>query len=353
MGCTGSAPEASKEDIAKSKSIDANLRKDKKTLENEIKLLLLGAGESGKSTIAKQMKIIYLKGFSDNERRPYREIIFSNIIMSMRSLVLAIDKFGEQVAEENREKAKLFKSNTILFEQTISPEVHDAISSLWKDPAILNAYKRSAEFQLNDSAGAYFNDLERITAKDFIPTDNDILRSRARTTGISEITFSSGPARFRMVDVGGQRSERKKWIHCFQDVTGLVFCVSLSEYDLKLYEDETVNRMHESIMLFDEICNCQWFNDTSFILFLNKSDIFRQKIKETSLDVCFPDYKGGCDYNKAIEYIQQKFAGLNRNPEKEIYPHVTCATDTNNVKFVFEAVREIVLRESLARSGIM
>lgn len=353
MGCTGSAPEANKEDIAKSKSIDANLRKDKKNIESEIKLLLLGAGESGKSTIAKQMKIIYLRGFSDNERRPYREIIFSNIIMSMRSLVLAVDKFGEQVAEENREKAKLFKSNTILFEQTISPEVQDAITSLWKDPIITNAFKRSAEFQLNDSAGSYFNDLERITAKDFIPTDTDILRSRARTTGISEITFSSGPARFRMVDVGGQRSERKKWIHCFQDVTGLVFCVSLSEYDLKLYEDETVNRMHESIMLFDEICNCQWFNDTSFILFLNKSDIFRQKIKDTSLDVCFPDYKGGCDYNKAIEYIQQKFAGLNRNPDKEIYPHVTCATDTNNVKFVFEAVREIVLRESLARSGIM
>lgn len=155
MGCTGSAPEASKEDIAKSKSIDANLRKDKKNIESEIKLLLLGAGESGKSTIAKQMKIIYLRGFSDNERRPYREIIFSNIIMSMRSLVLAVDKFGEQVAEENREKAKLFKSNTILFEQTISPEVQDAIASLWKDPIITNAFKRSAEFQLNDSAGSY------------------------------------------------------------------------------------------------------------------------------------------------------------------------------------------------------
>ena len=352
MGCAASG-EVNKEDQSRSKEIDSNLRKEKKFLENEIKLLLLGAGESGKSTISKQMKIIYLKGFTDNERRPYREIIFSNIIMSMRSLVLAVDKFGDQVLEENKEKARLFKSNTILFEQTISPEVQDAISSLWKDPVIIAAYKRSAEFQLNDSASIYFNDLDRITAKDFIPNDADILRSRARTTGISEITFTAGPARFRLVDVGGQRSERKKWIHCFQDVTGLVFCVSLAEYDLKLYEDETVNRMHESIMLFDEICNCQWFNDTSFILFLNKSDIFRDKIKDTSLDVCFPDYKGGCNFQKAIDYITAKFSGLNRNPEKEIYSHVTCATDTSNVKFVFEAVREIVMRESLARAGIM
>ena len=95
-----------------------------------------------------------------------------------------------------------------------------------------------------------------------------------------------------MVDVGGQRSERKKWIHCFQDVTAVIFCVALSEYDLKLYEDETVNRMHESIKLFDEICNSRWFAETSIILFLNKSDLFREKIAKVNLNVCFPDYQG-------------------------------------------------------------
>ena len=97
---------------------------------------------------------------------------------------------------------------------------------------------------------------------------------------------------YRMVDVGGQRSERKKWIHCFQDVTAVIFCVAMSEYDLKLYEDETVNRMHESIKLFDEICNSRWFAETSIVLFLNKSDLFREKIKKVNLNVCFPDYQG-------------------------------------------------------------
>ncbi len=134
--------------------------------------------------------------------------------------------------------------------------------------------------------------MDRITHPDYLPNDQDILRSRARTTGITEITFGVQDVQFRMVDVGGQRSERKKWIHCFQEVTGLIFCVAMSEYDLKLYEDETVNRMHESIMLFDEICNCQWFNDTAVILFLNKSDLFKDKIKTVDLSVCFPDYTG-------------------------------------------------------------
>jgi len=80
--------------------------------------------------------------------------------------------------------------------------------------------------------------MDRIAAEDFVPNEQDVLRSRARTTGITEICFSINDVRFRMVDVGGQRSERKKWIHCFQQVTALIFCVAMSEYDLKLYEDE-------------------------------------------------------------------------------------------------------------------
>ena len=73
-----------------------------------------------------------------------------------------------------------------------------------------------------------------------MPTDQDILRSRVKTTGITETTFRVGELTYRLFDVGGQRSERKKWIHCFENVTALVFLVSLSEYDQMLYEDESV-----------------------------------------------------------------------------------------------------------------
>ena len=47
---------------------------------------------------------------------------------------------------------------------------------------------------------------------------------------------------YRIVDVGGQRSERKKWIHCFEDVTAILFFVALSAYDLGLREDGIVVR---------------------------------------------------------------------------------------------------------------
>lgn len=78
--------------------------------------------------------------------------------------------------------------------------------------------------------------------------------------------------KYKLFDVGGQRSERKKWIHCFENVTAILFLVAISEYDQSLYEDESINRMQESLALFDSICNSRWFVRTSIILFLNKID---------------------------------------------------------------------------------
>jgi len=155
-----------------------------------------------------------------------------------------------------------------------------------------------------------------------------------------------------MVDVGGQRSERKKWMHCFQDVTAVIFCVALSEYDLRLYEDDTTNRMHESLKLFKEICNSRWFTDTSMILFLNKRDLFEDKIKRVDLTVCFEEYNGGLNYENALAFIKDKFLQQNENPKKHIYVHATCATDTDNIHVVFNAVKDIILHKVLDDSGL-
>ena len=79
----------------------------------------------------------------------------------------------------------------------------------------------------------------------------------------------------------------------FQDVTACIFCVALSEYNLTLYEDGTTNRMLESLKLFKEICNSKWFVDTAMIIFLNKMDLFAEKIKTVDLTCAFPEYTGG------------------------------------------------------------
>ncbi len=86
-------------------------------------------------------------------------------------------------------------------------------------------------------------------------------------------------------------SERKKWAHCFEDVTAIIFVVAMDGYDMKLYEDENVNRIQEARKLFDDIVNSKWFQSTNIVLFLNKSDLFAEKIKTVDLKVCFSDYK--------------------------------------------------------------
>jgi len=208
--CSG--PAVNKDDLQKSKEIDDQLRKEKKTIDHEVKLLLLGAGESGKSTIAKQMKIIFLTGFTDEEKAPYKEIVHSNVILAMRSLILCFQKGGllEQLSDSNQKNAQLFMSNTILFEQEVTPEIGRAVKELWADQFLKKTYINTSDFQVNDSASYYFDSVDRIADENYLPTQQDILRSRARTTGITEISYDVQDVRFRMVDVGGQRSERKK-----------------------------------------------------------------------------------------------------------------------------------------------
>jgi guanine nucleotide-binding protein G(i) subunit alpha len=126
--------------------------------------------------------------------------------------------------------------------EVLPRDVADAVRGLWRDPGVQHAVSRSREFQLNDSTVYYFGAIDRMADPRYLPTDQDILRSRVKTTGITETTFKVGELTYRLFDVGGQRSERKKWIHCFENVTALVFLVSLSEYDQMLYEDESVVR---------------------------------------------------------------------------------------------------------------
>jgi len=147
--------------------------------------------------------------------------------------------------------------------------------------------------------------------------------------------------------------KEKKWIHCFEGVTAIIFCVALSAYDLVLAEDEEMNRMHESMKLFDSICNNKWFTETSIILFLNKKDLFEKKITKSPLTICFPDYTEENTFEKAAPYIQRQFEDLNKQKQvKEIYTHFTCATDTNNIQFVFDAVTDVIIKNNLKDCGL-
>uniref|UniRef100_A0AAA9TXX7 G protein subunit alpha o1 n=2 Tax=Bos TaxID=9903 RepID=A0AAA9TXX7_BOVIN len=376
MGCTLSAEERAA--LERSKAIEKNLKEDGISAAKDVKLLLLGAGESGKSTIVKQMKIIHEDGFSGEDVKQYKPVVYSNTIQSLAAIVRAMDTLGIEYGDKERKAdAKMVCDVVSRMEDTepFSPELLSAMMRLWGDSGIQECFNRSREYQLNDSAKYYLDSLDRIGAADYQPTEQDILRTRVKTTGIVETHFTFKNLHFRelsswdkhwmregtcvcaslpprLFDVGGQRSERKKWIHCFEDVTAIIFCVALSGYDQVLHEDETTNRMHESLKLFDSICNNKWFTDTSIILFLNKKDIFEEKIKKSPLTICFPEYTGPNSFAEAVAYIQAQYESKNKSAHKEIYTHVTCATDTNNIQFVFDAVTDVIIAKNLRGCGL-
>ncbi|GAM20275.1 hypothetical protein SAMD00019534_034500 [Acytostelium subglobosum LB1] len=335
----------------KSRTIDAQLRKDGNYAKNETKLLLLGPGESGKSTIFKQMKIIQEDGgFTTEERLEYRYIIYGNCISQMKVLVMYAIKAEIRPSQGNEESFDRISKITP-GGNSWSNDVATDIKALWTDPNIQKVYQmRDRNFQLNDSAEYFFQNISRFAADDYIPNQDDVLRSRVRTTGIQEANFKFHDIEFRMLDVGGQRSERRKWIHCFDSVTAVLFCVAMSEYDQSLREDESQNRMRESLLLFDEIINSHWFSNTAFILFFNKVDLFREKIVRIDLGTYFPDYKGGLNYENGSMFIKKMFLEQCHNSQK-MFPHFTCAIDTKNIQFVFQAVRETLLIHVLGGLG--
>ncbi|XP_076043827.1 G protein alpha o subunit isoform X6 [Oratosquilla oratoria] len=353
MGCTLSVEEKAAREV--NRRIERALKEEEQRAQRDVKLLLLGAGESGKSTIVKQMKIIHESGFTNEDFKQYRPVVYSNTIQSLVAILRAMPNLGISFGNNEREPdAKMVFDVISRMEDTepFSEELLAAMKRLWSDTGVQECFGRSNEYQLNDSAKYFLDDLDRLGAKDYQPTEQDILRTRVKTTGIVEVHFSFKNLNFKLFDVGGQRSERKKWIHCFEDVTAIIFCVAMSEYDQVLHEDETTNRMQESLKLFDSICNNKWFTDTSIILFLNKKDLFEEKIKRSPLTICFSEYTGDQDYSDASTYIQAQFDAKNKSNTKEIYCHMTCATDTNNIQFVFDAVTDVIIACNLRGCGL-
>jgi len=358
MGCCGSSGErltpaeqdARKREKERSKALEASMAADLAADKQINKLLLLGAGESGKSTLFKQMITIYGKGFPEQERLSYVPIIHNNIITSMKTLCKQSHTYGH-VSDSHMASRNLI--DELKGDEEITPDLGNHIYILWKDEGIKATYGMRPKFQLTDSAAYFFDKIKEVSSPDYLPSQQDVLRSRVRTTGIVENEFEIDNNKFKMFDVGGQRNERKKWIHCFENVTAVLFVAAISEYDQVLYEDENTNRMVEALNLFEEICNSRWFHETSMILFLNKRDLFAEKITRVPLTVCFPEYDGKNSYEEASEYLKGLFESKNHNPDKIVYTHITCATDTDNVAAVFNAVKDIIIRQSLGQAGLL
>ncbi len=176
-----------------------------------------------------------------------------------------------------------------------------------------------------------------------MPTAEDVLRARTRTTDVIRTSFKFDGIQMEFVDVGGQRCERSKWMPLRDEATAVIYIAGISEYDQFLKEDKQTNRLTEALVLFEDVSNA--FAEKAVILFLNKHDLFVEKIKRR-VPLRIWDYAGDNSYEDVATFIESRFREAANNP-KDFYMHFTCAVDTNNIRTIFDDVKSIVMKDTL------
>ncbi|KAJ7735837.1 heterotrimeric G protein alpha subunit 4 [Mycena maculata] len=391
----GAAVAVSEHDKALHRNAEKALRQAKAQMANQVKVLLLGSGDSGKSTILKQMRLIHRVPFTVAETESYRQLVWENVVRGLKYLLDAMadmeiavpERYAAAAAAEegvvppegevprHRDYADVgvdaIAADIALVEgaedlgdgEAFPLRYYGALDRLWGEEVVRQAWARGNEAAVPENLAYFFGHLPRLfglppSREVYTPTEQDIVRARARTIGITETTFKLREHEMLMVDVGGQKSERRKWIHCFQDVTSILFLVSLSGYDQCLVEDRDANQMQDAMTIWDSICHSQWFKQTSIILFLNKDDLFREKIKTSDVRSYFPDFDGEPRSATAgRDYFKRRFGRLaqkaGRAKEREIYIHITTATDTEMLRVVMAAVEARLLNAPAVTSIVL
>jgi len=356
MGKAQSKKYSSPEELKKNETVIKQLEKARDEESKIHKILMLGAGESGKTTLFRQMIQIYGKGFTEKEKADFVPNIRANALRYIQ--ILAKDQLSN-LTPENQANANVImelKEDDVAksSEDNLDDNLVRAVAELWRDNNIQEAWmNRQADLQLPVSAGNFIADFAKISARGYVPTFHDILQTRIKTTGIIETRFEVDKEEFRMFDVGGQKNERRKWMHCFDNVSLIIFVVALDQFDQVMYEDNTKNRMTDALELFRSVAQNKFFVEKDIVLFLNRRDLFAEKIKTKSLTLCpeFRDYKGN-SFDEACQYVEKKYLEGNENKERVIKTHVTCATDTENVKTIFNAVKAGIINKSLKEAGL-
>ncbi|XP_078670018.1 guanine nucleotide-binding protein G(t) subunit alpha-2-like isoform X2 [Branchiostoma floridae x Branchiostoma belcheri] len=390
-----------KEAFLRSRTIDAELNEERKKKQREVQLLTLGSAGSGKSTFSKQLRVLYGDGFPEAERVKLRPNVYSNVRVAIKRLVRAMEKLGIQFEKEESKNSLCFLAGVFRREcwnaalglarcclrglQWLDPEMGDdsqdlsenlvsvengqhcyelcaddklsleetvAIRALWQDKGVQDAWEQRHLYHLAESAKYFLDNIDQISTETYIPSVQDILYIRLPTTAIEEHEFSVNGLTYRVIDVAGQKSQRKKWIHFFEGVTAVLFFTALSGFNELMDDDDKVNCLHDSLDLFRDLAYNKWLEQTDFILFLNKHDLFVEKLKTTSIKSCFPHYDGPNTPEDCTDFIQGEF--LKRKPvKKTVYPHITCATDTNLMKTIISDVHNIIVDINLRRVALL
>jgi len=354
------------------------------------RVLVLGISGSGKSTFAKQMKIIHTEGFTETERKSYCGILRTNIILGIKELSEEVFK-DVDILQLNRKRIRYFREQNVLELDLCHEDILNKVKSIWDDPAVKDVWESSNKYQVQVSQMDYLmENIDRYVSTDFIPNDEDILRSRQRTSGAHSTRFNIDDYMWEIVDVGGQLPERAKWSRVLTSgVHAIIFFASLDEYNMESTEEVGKTKMEISLDVFHQVMLDEQTEDTSRLLFLNKSDLFKVKITSKQgfieFNEKFPDFKNYFEtgyfselgdiekrefeslgekeriFKVALKFIENKFrSSVISDPEnvaqvtfsQTMIVKYTCAVDTDHIGSVFDAIKDKIFLNRMLKSGI-
>lgn len=238
--------------------------------------------------------------------------------------------------------------------------------ALWSHPTVKKLIRvRDLKVADVDRGGYFLDRLETITYPGYQPADEDILRARIKTMGVSEHRFrlKTGPmgnlttSEWRVFDVGGARSMRAAWAPYFDDIDAIIFLAPISCYDETLEEDPTVNRLEDSMKLWRTICETPLLKNTDLILFLNKCDVMQEKLRVVPFSQHVVSYKGrDDDFEGCSNYLKRKFGQVHKShspQQRPFYCHMTSVTDTKSTHAILGNVKDLLVRKNLLNSHLV
>mmetsp|Transcript_11844 Transcript_11844/g.15483 ORF Transcript_11844/g.15483 Transcript_11844/m.15483 type:complete len:364 (+) Transcript_11844:88-1179(+) len=330
-----------------SRKIDDELQRDLEESQSLVKVLLLGAENAGKSTVLKQLRHSYGKPQSMEERRALVPSIHRQILEGLQTLNQPTSDDSNPTCDAGRRISNIDVSTCI------DHKLGDLILQVWQDNSKIWQNKH---VDIYDTISYFLENLDRVKHPRYIPSYLDLLYLRIPTFGVHRTTFVASGTALEVYDVGGQRSERRKWIHCFDNVNAIIFIAAINEYDQYFVRDgKKYNRLAESLQLFREICENEYLQNCSIILYLNKIDLFQERVLQSSISCSpeFADFQGKNDAKLGVKYFTYLFLRCNRNKDRTIYGHLTCALDTDAMSKILQACIQQILESSLKATGIL
>ncbi|KAK0399268.1 hypothetical protein QR680_002969 [Steinernema hermaphroditum] len=310
-----------------------------------LRLLLLGAAESGKTTLLEQIRMLYNQEFSEMELFHRKSFIYANIVHSMKCILAFMKKENIDFAENiNKDHADIVMTRLENHYCPFNEEQYRAIDTLWKDTNVQVAYNRRGEYNLNDSAKYFFENLPRINNVDFQPTPQDLIMTYVPTIGVQNVIFAAKSQSFQLFDMGGQKIDRRKWATMYDGIDAIFFCMAISEYDQMMIEDQSTNRLQDSLYLLEKISSEPKFLSTPIFLFLNETDVFYEKLKRVPLAKYITDFAGSTD-KEALQCVEAKARERCCKHQGNMYVYYTCAINQAEMAKTLDKVFKKLLKE--------